>query len=140
MDTKIQIQKIATGNGYTTFINDNGQLFVCGNDCNGYGFLGLGYIGTDTTNVKQITPIPIQTKYMNIYCGVGHTLALDCNGQIWSWGYGHYGQLGHGDQDIIYKPTIIQYFVDNNIQITQICCGSEHNLLLSNKNKIYTFG
>eukprot|EP01084_Bolivina_argentea_P065209 118868_1 len=98
--SEIQIQKIATGDGYTTFINDNGQLFVCGNDSHGRGVLGLG---KDTTKVEKITEISIQTKFMDIYCGGGHTLALDCNGQIWSWGYGRNGQLGHGDTNKRYK-------------------------------------
>eukprot|EP01084_Bolivina_argentea_P275922 470654_1 len=77
---------------------------------------------------------------MDICCGSYHTLALDCNGQIWSWGNGGYGQLGHDDAGDGYKPTKIQYFVDNNVKIIQICCGESHNLLLSNRNKIYTFG
>eukprot|EP01084_Bolivina_argentea_P295347 508441_1 len=120
MDTKIQIQKIATGNGYTTFINDNGQLFVCGNDSYGHGVLGLG---KETTSVEKIIKIPTQTKFIDIYCGRVHTLALDNNGQIWSWGYEEYGQLGHGDTNHRYKPTMIEYFVNKSIQIIQLCCG-----------------
>eukprot|EP01084_Bolivina_argentea_P239776 402939_1 len=135
INTQIQIQKISTGNGYTAFINDNGQLFVSGN--NSDGALGLG---KDTTKVNTIRQIPIQTQFMDIYCGNKHTLALDCNGEIWSWGYGEFGQLGHGDSKNRYIPTEIQYFMNNNIKIKHICCGTWHSLALSNVNKIYTFG
>eukprot|EP01084_Bolivina_argentea_P277992 474778_1 len=93
MDTKLEIHTISTGSEYTTFINDNGQLFVCGNDSDGCGVLGLG---KETKEVKKITEIPVQTKFMDIHCGYAHTLALDCNGKIWSWGFGYNGQLGHG--------------------------------------------
>eukprot|EP01084_Bolivina_argentea_P023639 44124_1 len=82
INTQINVQKISTGNGYTTFINDNGQLFICGNDSYDCGALGLG---TETKEVNQITQIPIQTKFIDIYCGYNHTLALDCDGHIWSW-------------------------------------------------------
>eukprot|EP01084_Bolivina_argentea_P010907 20357_1 len=126
----MKIQKISTGDEYTNFINDNGQLFVCGYDSYVNGVLGLG---KETTQARKITQIPTETTFMDIFCGSGHTLALDCNEQIWSWGRGYNGQLGHGDKNNRYKPTKIQYFMNKNLKITQICSGGWHNLLLSNR-------
>ena len=30
--------------------------------------------------------------------GCLHSLAITADGAVWSWGYGAWGQLGHGDQ------------------------------------------
>eukprot|EP01084_Bolivina_argentea_P058846 107404_1 len=97
-------------------------------------------LGKQIIQTNKITQIKLKTPFMDIYCGDEHTLALDCNGQIWSWGYGGNGRLGHGDEDNRYKPTQIKYFMNNNINIRQICCGNSHNLVLSNTHKIYLFG
>ena len=118
---------------YTNFVNTNGNLFVCGEDKHGYGVLGLG---SQIKQVDKITQIKTKLKFMDICCGNNHTLGLDCNGKIWSWGWGLHGQLGHGDTNNRYIPTQIKYFKYKNIKIIQISCGRGHNLLLSNMNKV----
>ena len=37
-------------------------------------------------------------------------------------------------------PTPIAYFYKNSIRISKICCGSQHNLALSNEGKVYSWG
>ncbi len=74
-----------------------------------------------------------------MYGGRGHTLAIDDNYGVWSWGYGGDGSLGHGDDNNRYSPTRIQYFIQNNIKIAKICCGAWHNILLSLNNKVLIF-
>ena len=38
----------------------------------------------------------------------GHSLAIGKNGEVWSWGDGDYGKLGHGDSTTQKQPTQIQ--------------------------------
>eukprot|EP01084_Bolivina_argentea_P126717 224301_1 len=137
LNIQIKIQKIATGENVTIFLNDSGQLFVCGRDNFRDGILGLG---KEISLSETITQIETNTQFVSVYCGLVHTLALDCSGQIWSWGHGGSGRLGHGDDENRYKPTQIKYFMDNNIKVSQICCGTWYSVALSNTGKIYTFG
>ena len=45
-----------------------------------------------------------------IYCGKKHTLALDDDGGIWSWGCNGYGRLGLNDPHDRKRPCRIDFF------------------------------
>jgi alpha-tubulin suppressor-like RCC1 family protein len=51
-----------------------------------------------------------------------------------------FGQLGHGDNLIKLKPTLIEFFLRNNEKIVQISCGLNHVLAKNEKGKIYSWG
>ena len=90
----------------------------------------------------------------DISCGTMHNLALTEDGKVFSWGCLQGGQLGLSSDflinlndksnpdknNYISNPTLIPYFMDNNIRISQISCGEAHSLALSNKGKIYSWG
>jgi len=49
-------------------------------------------------------------------CGSdGHSLALADSGEVWSWGDGDYGKLGHGNCDKHKKPRQIEYLQGEHI-------------------------
>src|SRR2546423_9149861 len=39
---------------------------------------------------------PRTGRYVAIAAGAMHTLAIDCDGSLWAWGYNSMGQLGDG--------------------------------------------
>jgi alpha-tubulin suppressor-like RCC1 family protein len=55
--------------------------------------------------------------------------ALDANGELWTWGYNGYGQLGHGDYQNRNRPTKIdrQHFDGNTIVDVWTNGASEYN-------------
>jgi alpha-tubulin suppressor-like RCC1 family protein len=59
-----------------------------------------------------------------IACGWQHTIAL-ANRQVFSWGYGEDGQLGHGDGKDYSLPKEIESFRGQNV--TAIDCGHSHS-------------
>ena len=82
--------------------------------------------------MNQIPNIP---PIRSISC-VGHSSYLvDIDGDLWSFGYNHYGQLGHDDKAII--PTIIESL--NITQTAQGSCGY-HFLAKDSQNKIFVMG
>ena len=45
---------------------------------------------------------------MTVSAGYDHSLALTSTGEVYSWGNGGYGQLGHGDSSLcISTPELI---------------------------------
>ena len=82
----IKLKSIHCASTYSTFLSNNGKIYVCGYSRNG----GLGI--KKKTLLKLITKINTlsTTKINNISCGYDHTLALDKNGYIYSWGRNRY--------------------------------------------------
>lgn len=45
---------------------------------------------------------------ISISAGQYHSLAISSNGKLWTWGWGVYGQLGHGAIDDCEKPKLLK--------------------------------
>eukprot|EP01061_Rhynchopus_euleeides_P003172 TRINITY_DN12446_c1_g1_i1.p1 TRINITY_DN12446_c1_g1~~TRINITY_DN12446_c1_g1_i1.p1 ORF type:complete len:563 (+),score=203.12 TRINITY_DN12446_c1_g1_i1:250-1938(+) len=54
----------------------------------------------------------LNAKAVKVACGAVHTVVLDTAGRAWTWGYGDWGRLGHGDNEDRTKPTPIVAFLD----------------------------
>lgn len=88
----IYFKYVAVGSNFSAGIDINGKIHTVGN--NAWGQLGLGnYVGK-----SSFTPVVMPSGYDNasfkeISLGALHSLALDTNGRIWSWGRNSDGQL-----------------------------------------------
>ena len=60
------------------------------------------------------------------------------NGQVFTWGWGETGQLGHGDLENRFEPTLLESMVDQNI--LKVVCGHDHSLLLNDRGELFAFG
>jgi len=77
----------------------------------------------DGTTIDRHRPVLISlaglngvTSFSTVIAGNNHTLALDQQGRLWSWGLNTSGQLGLGDTDSRNRPTLVNYIrltVDN---------------------------
>jgi alpha-tubulin suppressor-like RCC1 family protein len=66
----------------------------------------------------------------DIDCGDHHSIALDGNGKIYTWGGGgskfNKGQCGHGDFQDVEAPKQVQFF--EKTKISKISAGGFHSL------------
>uniref|UniRef100_A0A1B0C9V3 E3 ubiquitin-protein ligase herc2 n=2 Tax=Lutzomyia longipalpis TaxID=7200 RepID=A0A1B0C9V3_LUTLO len=67
-----------------------------------------------------------------------HYLALNAEQQVYSWGSGEGGRLGHGDSQPRENPTRIAYFVDKSI--VNIFCGTAYSAAIGINGELYTWG
>lgn len=52
----------------------------------------------------------LQGKHVKeIACGSGHSAAITTNGELYTWGQGSHGRLGHGDTANQSKPKQVLY-------------------------------
>ncbi|CAG8620419.1 31715_t:CDS:2, partial [Racocetra persica] len=89
---------------------------------------------------EEITPTDnkIDIVFTKVVCGENHCLALTQAGQVFSWGSGRYGQLGHGDTKSLDKPKVIEFF--EGLKVVQIACGGWHSAVITDSGDLYTFG
>jgi alpha-tubulin suppressor-like RCC1 family protein len=101
---------VATSSISTFLVSEDGKLWSFGSS---YG----GQLGLED-NVKRNVPTNIQredigfpedVKIIGVSCGYMHTVLLSEDGNIWTFGYNIYGQLGHGEcEEHILLPTEIR--------------------------------
>jgi alpha-tubulin suppressor-like RCC1 family protein len=131
-------------------VTENGSLYTWGLDM--YNKLGHPQIDSTTINQKQrkapktvyelikFNQVPITSKIISARCGYNHTICLDEEGSVYSWGYGKDGALGHENFENISSPKKIDFFVKNNIKIKSIECGDYFTLALAEDGSVYTWG
>jgi hypothetical protein len=88
----------------------------------------------------KFNKVPFTNKVVSAKCGYNHTLCLDEDGSVYSWGYGKDGALGHDNFENIPTPKKIEFFAKNNIKIKSIECGDYFTLALTEDGTVYTWG
>ncbi|XP_041853876.1 probable E3 ubiquitin-protein ligase HERC4 [Melanotaenia boesemani] len=129
----IPLVRIAAGGEQSFALSVSGGVFGWGrNDC---GQLGLG----DTED--RHTPVSVHSLNLkqtcDISCGKDHTAILTKHGAVFTFGSGQYGQLGHNSLQNELRPRLV---AELGAKVTKIACGRHHTLVLTDFNKIYSFG
>lgn len=103
----ISCLQIEAGQYCTFVISSDGSVRACGKGS--YGRLGLGDSNNQST-LKKLTfePHRANKKVSSSKGSDGHTLAFTSEGEVFSWGDGDYGKLGHGNSSTQKYPKLIQ--------------------------------
>lgn len=84
--------------------------------------------------------VPIDVVVRQITCGACHTAVVTENGQVYTWGEGRKGELGHNQQDPSVKQT--PRLVENleHVFVVQVACGAAHTVALTDNGLLYSWG
>ncbi|KAI5237336.1 RCC1 domain-containing protein 1 isoform X1 [Manis pentadactyla] len=67
--------------------------------------------------------LPLGSAAVQASCGSRHTAVVTRAGELYTWGWGKYGQLGHEDTASLDRPCRVEYFVNNQLQVRAVSCG-----------------
>ncbi len=137
-----EIIKINPSNGFVVVLTNQNRVLVRGNNSNGQ--LGTG----DTTNrysyidITASFTLGVNEVFIDIVTGRGFSLALTSENRLFAWGSNYDGELGLGDNVDRFLPTEItsQFAFETSEVITHISAGWYHSMIVTNLNKIYSFG
>lgn len=132
----VSIKSVAAGNAFTLAISSDGQVYSWGTGLDGR--LGIG----NTRNFRNPQKVPIPSnesepvKVVHVAAGKAHGLALTANGQVFSWGCGTKGQLGHGNEEAALTPLLVSTLPE----IKRIAVGEAHSIALTTKGVVFAWG
>ena len=114
----LNFSQVACGNDMTLALVTNGALYAMGSPV--YGQLGL-------PEADGKLPCCVGGKLSNsfveeIACGSYHVAVLTSRTEVYTWGRGASGCLGHGDYGDRNSPTLVEALKDK--QVKSIVCGS----------------
>jgi len=150
MLSKKVFKKISCGSNFSMIADAKGYLYSCG--YTEYGRLGHGFpkeiiegknsfenenrarrllrytVKDPKTNAtKDLEGI----KIVDVACGAEHTIALDDNGRVFTWGFGGYGRLGHGSPADEVFPRLVNTFLGERRTAKRIWAGACGSLALN---------
>lgn len=135
-----KIVDIQAGDTCSIILMDNGEIFSLGKSHARHAQVEeKANMDNFLEHIEIPQPFPfIKLKIVKISCGWTHCLALSSCGEVFSWGSGLYGNLGHGNTEDQPEPKHI--CILQGMKIMQIACGIWHSAVLTNEGDIYTFG
>lgn len=90
---------------------------------------------------KAITSLAGET-IVKVACGTNHTVAVDANGYVYTWGFGGYGRLGHREQKDEWAPRRVDVFQRQNLLPPDavISAGSVNSACTAGGGQLYMWG
>jgi alpha-tubulin suppressor-like RCC1 family protein len=126
--------ELAAGVSHSVAIRADGTIWSWGDNTKGQ--LGSTVIFTPNPALPQPTAPPA-TNWIQVAAGNAHTVGLQANGTLWSWGDNSRGQMG---TDLIpsYYPKPFQ--IGKGQSWKAIAAGDNHTLALRSDGTIWAFG
>lgn len=127
-----KIAQISAGSDCMLALDFEGKVYCWGN--NNFGELGLP--DTKMATTPQLLRTLEHENIKEISCGNNHVAAITKQGEVYTWGFGNEGQLGHGDKVDQHIPRKL----DLTTPVSQVACGGGHTVFVTQSNGVYTTG
>lgn len=120
------IVNIASGISFSYAIDDQGDSYIWGTECN-----------QELAGISEfVLDIPEEVKNANIVdCVAGgkHVLAIDDMGQIYGWGY-------HGNDQTIVPDDVEDVFAEEGVDPQQMVAATQWSAILGSNGELYIWG
>ena len=135
-------KQVILGGWHSAAIGSDGNLYTWGDD-------GSGQLG-DGTNTNQKTPTlvnkpqgtPEGFTWKQVSLGGFHSAAIGSDGNLYTWGYNKYGQLGNGTTTNQNRPAQIDkpQGTPEGFTWKQVILGGWHSAAIGSDGNLYTWG
>ncbi len=131
----LKVKAVSCGGSHTVIITEDGNLYSFGD--NSYGQLGLRLRKGRRTTPTLVASLG-SLKVKAVSCGLVHTVIIMENSNFYSFGRNDAGQLGLGDTTDKNVPTLVTALA--GLRVKAVSCGSEHTIIITVDNNLYSFG
>ncbi|KAK7274802.1 hypothetical protein RIF29_15901 [Crotalaria pallida] len=118
------ICRVACGHNLTIALTTSGHIYTMGSG-------DYGQLGRPASVGKVLGRVEGELAYSfvdDIACGSHHVAVLTSKAEVYTWGKGLNGQLGHGDNDNRNIPTLVPFLKDK--QVKSVACGSNFTAVI----------
>ncbi|KFK32945.1 hypothetical protein AALP_AA6G309800 [Arabis alpina] len=114
---------VACGEFHTCAVTMTGEIYTWGDGTHNAGLLGHG---TDVSHwiPKRISGPLEGLQIASVTCGPWHTALITSTGQLFTFGDGTFGVLGHGDRETVFYPREVESL--SGLRTIAVACGVWH--------------
>ena len=112
------------------------------NRCYTWGKCHYGQLGHGEIDQNELVPRPVaalnDVKVKSVAAGDSHVLAITTTGQLYTWGVGFYGCLGHNDEKALTLPKLVEALKDEHL--VAAAGGAFHSLAVTTSGSLFVWG
>ena len=134
------------GDGFSLYRTEDGSVYACGTGRQGQ--LGLGGKTWETAVPLRLGALRGH-RARKLSCGAAHSACITEGGDLFTWGKGFRGQLGHTSSvlppdvsrrlhSLLLEPKAVPSLMRKTV--TDVSCGSMHTACVTSDGEVYTFG
>jgi len=127
------VVSVACGDDHTLALRADGTVWAWGDDS--VGQLGVGSLPSPFLTNSPVE-LSVLTQIVAIAAGSQHSMALDTQGKVWTWGNGVDGELGNGGTSSTNLPMLVAGISN----VIAIAAGSDHSVALTADKTVWTWG
>ncbi|XP_031814951.1 E3 ubiquitin-protein ligase HERC2 isoform X4 [Sarcophilus harrisii] len=132
------VKKVAVHSGgrHAMALTVDGKIFSWGEGDDGK----LGHFSRMNCDKPRLIEALKTKRIRDIACGSSHSAAITSSGELYTWGLGEYGRLGHGDNTTQLKPKMVKVLLGH--RVIQVACGSRdaQTLALTDEGLVFSWG
>lgn len=135
------IVQMACGGEHVLYLTDTGDVYSYGDSddkaSSKRGYLS-SFIAPRLIEEFALEKALHRTQIISVACGAQHSLGITDGGEVYTWGSGEDGRLGHGDMRDRSVPRKVMSLLRE--RVIQASCGGAHTAVLTDQGKVFTFG
>ncbi|OXB80416.1 UNVERIFIED_CONTAM: hypothetical protein H355_003472 [Colinus virginianus] len=126
----------SSGGRHAMALTVDGKIFSWGEGDDGK----LGHFSRMNCDKPRLIEALKTKRIRDIACGSSHSAAITSSGELYTWGLGEYGRLGHGDNTTQLKPKMVKVLLGH--RVIQVACGSRdaQTLALTDEGLVFSWG
>ncbi|KAL3667951.1 hypothetical protein V7S43_006828 [Phytophthora oleae] len=134
----------AGGWEHTLFCTASGRVYSCGCGYKDSRRAGIPPVLGHGDCDRRLKPSLVQAfddareEMTIVACGWDHSLAVSATGNVYTWGSGTNGKLGHGDEESFDIPTLVRGMEGKRVKDAK--AGCEHTVFLTYDHELWTCG
>jgi len=129
-----KITRIRTGHNHAIALNTFGEIFTWGTNHCGQ----LGRKSVDNFSIPTRVVVAHEVSFRYVDCNDTACAAISNKGELYTWGSGGNGKLGHGNTRNYDEPELVKEVKD--VPFIQVSLGTHHGLALTETKQIYAWG
>lgn len=93
-------------------------------------------------HLQDMTDMEEEITAAVVGCGGNHTATISRRGQLFTWGLGNSGELGHDAATFLDTPSPQRAYLhlNMNIRIVSVACGGNHTLSIAENGSLWSCG
>jgi hypothetical protein len=128
------VAAVAAGACHNLLLTAQGKVYGHGSTLDGK----LGHVTEPYIHVPRLLEALGTKAVVAVAAGEEHTVVCTDQGEVYTFGSDHAGQLGRGDLMPYDVPCLVEGLVGT--RVVAVAAGASHTVVLSSQGELYTFG